>query len=225
MHGLIAVATVAALIFLGGCGIGGGGAGQPGGDGNGGMSVETSPKTTDNGTGLADRPPESTLSFGGRTVTGALGSYCWGSVCVEAAGIPVPPQKDTLTIPAGSTLTFEFGGEGPYEADSGTYPLDPEARTLPGPGGLRFLAPGEEKPIPEPMDLKTARADGRTRITADLPTGKYILAVFVDPGNGDASYYYRLRVEPNTGEDAAQGILFARQPSEGNSFTIDAAEG
>lgn len=228
MHRLIALIAVAGVIFLAGCGTGGG-AGQPGGDSNSVTPAETGVGITADKTNIPDRPPDSTLYYKDQFAAGALGSYCWGSACVEAAGILVPPEKDTLTVPAGSTLEFDFGAEGPYEADSGAYPLDPKAKTLPGSGGVRFLAPDEEEPMPEPKDLKAVRADAQTRITAGLPAGEYVLSVFVDPGRGDVSYYYRLRVEPASDESSIappaseKEILFARPRSSRTDISYQAA--
>jgi hypothetical protein len=56
----------------------------------------------------SSRPPQSMLSYGGETVAGALGTYCWssdsGSICADAVGVSV--NDETLTVPAGATLTF-----------------------------------------------------------------------------------------------------------------------
>ena len=60
------------------------------------------------------RPPKSTLSYGGREVKGALGTYCWSSgklhVCGDAPTI-TPPRKKTLTVPSGSEVVFRYGAE------------------------------------------------------------------------------------------------------------------
>ena len=58
-------------------------------------------RTSTNEDPSISRPPDSTLAYGGRTVTGELGSYCWtlpGSpaTCTDAAGIPVARDKQTL---------------------------------------------------------------------------------------------------------------------------------
>lgn len=237
MNRLIAATAVVGVIFLAGCGAGGGGTEQSRGSNESITRAETSPASTgssitsDNRTtpttpepSSPDHPPDSTLTYEGQTVTGVFGSYCWGSVCADMAGIPVPPARDRLTVPTGATLAFDFGGTGSYRADLGTYRLDPEAETQPGPDGIRFLMPRVRE-----KNLKTVRADGRAKITADLPAGEYVLSVFVRPDTGDASYFYRLRVKPETGEGSstspalAEGILFARQPSEGNGLYPSAA--
>jgi hypothetical protein len=47
-------------------------------------------------------------SYGEETVAGAPGTYCWssdsGSICADAVGVSV--NDETLTVPAGATLTF-----------------------------------------------------------------------------------------------------------------------
>jgi hypothetical protein len=98
--------------------------------------------------------------------------------------------------------------------NAAVYPLDPETVTQPGPDGIRFLTSLDRQ-----KNLKTFRAGGRTKITADLPAGDYVLSVFVRPDMEDASYFYRLRVKPGADEGSAEspvfaeGILFARQTS------------
>src|SRR5215203_4423367 len=55
------------------------------------------------------RPPDSTLSYGGREVKGTLGSYCWRSgkgrgfrgVCADAVWPLIPSKRKTLTVPSG----------------------------------------------------------------------------------------------------------------------------
>ncbi len=53
------------------------------------------------------------LSYGGETVAGALGTYCGssdsGSICADAVGVSL--NDETLTVPAGATLTFAYGGK------------------------------------------------------------------------------------------------------------------
>jgi hypothetical protein len=62
------------------------------------------------GAGNLNRPPDSTLSYGGQEVKGTLGSYCWGNMCADSVFI-VPPRKKTLTVPSGSEMVFRYGGK------------------------------------------------------------------------------------------------------------------
>ncbi len=59
-------------------------------------------------------PPESTLSYGGERVVGGLGTYCWSSASVGQCGdtVGIAVRDGALTVPAGSTLTFVYGGRG-----------------------------------------------------------------------------------------------------------------
>ena len=65
------------------------------------------------GVGGRVRPPDSTLSYGGQEVKGAVGSYCWSrgssGLCADTAGV-WPGRKRTLTVPSGSEVVFHFGG-------------------------------------------------------------------------------------------------------------------
>ena len=58
-------------------------------------------------------PPGSTLSYGGETVEGGLGSYCWvmggGGGCADAFAIIL--GDETLGAPAGATLSFAYRGK------------------------------------------------------------------------------------------------------------------
>jgi len=135
-------------------------------------------------------PPKATLSFGDRTVTGSLGSYCWSSVCADTAfpvdesGDLIPPNTETLVVPAGSEMAFDFSGEQPSSVSATAYPLNE------GPSS------GERQGIPEGKRLRVERANGQTRISGDLPPGAYLLDVFVRVRGGDASYSYNVSVEP-----------------------------
>lgn len=79
-------------------------------------------------------------------------------------------------------------------------PFDRQAKTVPGPGGTRLLVPDESAPSAGTGNLRAIREGRQTRIIAELPAGEYIVSVFVDPGQGDVSYYYRIVVEPESGE-------------------------
>jgi hypothetical protein len=151
----------------------------------------------DSGGKDASKPPEkaegsgrsrlfpSMLSYGGESVAGALGTYCWssdsGSVCVDKVGVPV--NEETLTVPAGSTLTFEYGGR---TLDS----LSVTADRI-GQGNVS----GEGSKGYQEIRLRSSRSGNRARIVADLPAGKYVVAVFVRVPQGDALYGFRVVVE------------------------------
>jgi hypothetical protein len=104
--------TLVLVLFLAGCAAGEGGAG----------STTTQEETTAykeettvlQGEGNLPRPPDSTLSYGGREVKGTLGTYCWSSgrmhVCADAPPYITPPRKKMLRVPSGSEIVFRYGG-------------------------------------------------------------------------------------------------------------------
>jgi hypothetical protein len=149
------------------------------------------PDAGTNGPGDLPEPPEATLSFGDRTVTGSLGSYCWSSVCVDTAfpidksGALIPPDTKTLVLPAGSEMVFDLGGERPSSVSATAYPLNERE----GPSS------GERGGMPEGKRLRVERANGQTRISGDLPPGACLVDVFVRVRGGDASYSYNVSVE------------------------------
>ena len=143
-------------------------------------------------------PPEATLSFGGRTVTGELGTYCWSTGCADAAfpvdgaGDLTPPDTGQLVVPAGSEMVFDFGGGQPSSVGATAYPLDQEDGPSSGPDERVVMPRGER--------LRVESAGGRTRIRGDLPPGTYLVdVVFVQVVDGDASYLYNVAVSRGTG--------------------------
>src|SRR5215216_2640336 len=130
------------------------------------------------GGGDLRRPPESTLSYGGREVTGSLGSYCWSygssGVCADTAGEP-PPKQKTLTVPSGSEMVFRYGGQrSPKTVEIRASPLGKKG----GPHrSLKAHGSGVERTIP-----------------AELPPAEYVVDVFVTEPRGDAVYSFRVVV-------------------------------
>ena len=90
-------------------------------DSSGGYEPQPSENTNwfdPSGDADASRPPGSTLSCDGKTVSDELGTYCWtpdsgyegekaGGGCVDAVGVSV--NEETLTAPEDSTLIFAYG--------------------------------------------------------------------------------------------------------------------
>jgi hypothetical protein len=136
--------------------------------------------TVQDGAGDLKRPPNSTLSYGGREVKGLLGSYCWGNKCVDMALLPVSPNQQTLTVPSGSELVFRYGGQrspGTVKADAFTlnkkgYPVWSSRRSL------KVHGSGVERTIP-----------------AEVPPEEYEVDVFVVEPQGDAVYSFSVIVE------------------------------
>jgi hypothetical protein len=183
------VVSIGALVV--GCGAAPdtGGAGSPG-------SPETTADSTASGGDDGARPPDSTLSYGGETVVGALGTYCWTSAsvgrCVDTVGVAV--RDDAITAPAGSTLMFLYGGNRldslgvtAYRVGRGNH-LERS-----GSGGVLVLdSSGSGRGM---IQLPTRRSGNRARVTAELPAGEYVLDAFVTVPQGDVSYGFRVEVE------------------------------
>jgi hypothetical protein len=155
------------------------------------LSERTDSSETSDGPG-GSRPPQSTLSYGGETVSGALGTYCWVSVCADAVGIPV--NEEALTVPAGSTLTFAYGGK---KLDSLSVSADRigQGNHLEKIAGGSVLVPDEGGKGYQEIRLQSSRSGTQARVAAELPAGKYVVAVFVRVPQGDALYGFRVVVE------------------------------
>jgi hypothetical protein len=166
----------------------------------GGAGDSRSPETTSDSPPSDDengaRPPESTLSYGRETVVGALGTYCWTSAsvgrCVDSVGVAV--RDEALTVPAGSTLTFVYGGDRldslgvtAYRVGRGNH-----LEKIGGGGVLVLDSRGSGRGM---IQLTTSRSGNGARITAELPAGEYVLDAFVTVPQGDASYGFRVSVE------------------------------
>ena len=156
------------------------------------------------GEGNLRRPPDSTLSYGGREVKGTLGTYCWTSgrtgVCADAPLI-FPPRKKTLTVPSGSEMVFRYGRQrSPDTVNVGAVPLDKKGQPRPPSshkkGQPRPLTPRPPRPLtsgPPPLE---AHGSGVERtIPVELPQGEYGVYVDVTEPQGDASYSFRIMVE------------------------------
>jgi hypothetical protein len=130
------------------------------------------------------RPPDSTLSYGGREVKGTLGAYCWSygntSGCVQMAWPLIPSKRKTLTVPSGSEMVFRYGGQSPPKmGELAAYPLNKQKTGLMRPDrSLKAHGSGVQRTIP-----------------AELPPGEYVLEVLIKERQGDASYYFRIMVE------------------------------
>ena len=139
-------------------------------------------------------PPGSTLSYGDVTVEGGLGCYCWamggGGGCADAFAIIL--GDEALEAPAGATLSFDYKGKALDSLSVAAYKAGREG----GGGDLEddmFLPPSRGGGA---KDLPVRRSGPRARIVADLPPGEYVLDVFARMPRGDASYGFRLNLEP-----------------------------
>jgi hypothetical protein len=183
------------VVVLVGVSLGCGATPDPGDRADSELSEGTDGSEASDGSG-GSRPPQSTLSYGGETVSGALGTYCWssdsGAICADAVGIPV--NEEALTVPAGSTLTFTYGGK---KLDSLSVSADRigQGNHLERMGNVSVLVPDEGSKGYQEIRLQSSRSGNRARVAAELPAGKYIVAVFVKVPQGDALYGFRVVVE------------------------------
>lgn len=127
-------------------------------------------------------PPESTLTYKGRTVTGGLGAYCWsgpsGGQCVDgAADLP----EEALKVPLGATPTFDYGGDRLTTIRAATRLAEQSSRM--DADETRNLRVRDRRKSKALIDL------------AGLSAGDYVIEVFVRVSQGDVSYYFRVVVE------------------------------
>jgi hypothetical protein len=133
------------------------------------------------------RPPNSTLSYGAQSVSGALGTYCWTNACVDSVGIVA--NREELTVPAGSTMTFAYGGRKLDSAGVAAYRIGPGNQPEKMGRSILLIPEGKGTGLP-------ARQSGnRVQITAKLPVGRYVVDVFARMPQGDASYGFLIAVE------------------------------
>ena len=187
---------VAIAVLVSGCGAATGPDGTGGGESSKTRREDPNPPTTMTSptTMMFPEPPGSTLSYGGETVEGGLGSYCWfmggSGGCADAFAIIL--GEEALEAPAGATLSFAYGGKALDSLSVAAYKAGREA----GGGGREddmFLPPSRGGGA---RDLPVPRSGPRARIAADLPPGEYVLDFFARMPQGDASYGFRLILEP-----------------------------
>lgn len=153
-------------------------------------------------------PPTATLSFGERTKKGEPGSYCSTDGCTDIAGFPVPAKADELVVPAGSGARLDLGDLEPSSVKAGAAALDGgDAKLLPAPNGSGELLPRGNRIWPKTRALKTRRALDQDLIDLDLPPGRHALEIIVRFPQGDASYYFRVKVGPEAARrETARGV-------------------
>jgi hypothetical protein len=140
------------------------------------------------------RPPESTLSYGGREVRSSIFlTYYWeyGTYRYKAVTdsiLTTPPGKETLTVPSGSEMLLRYETQRPPNKVSATaYLLIADRNRAPGyPQGWRH--PGRS--------LKAHGSGGERTIPAELkprPRG-YAIVVDVKEPQGRVAYAFRVMV-------------------------------
>ncbi len=184
-----ALLTLVLVVFLAGCAAGkgdGAGSATTQGESTVNAAEETTVYTEDTTVLAFPEPPDSTLSYGGREVQAMLGSYCWssgqGSVCSDSIWPLIPGKRKTLTVPPDSEMVFRYGGQDPPKAvEAAAYALNKLQR--------------KEATMRPDRTLEAKGSGVQRTIPAELPQGEYVLEVPVTAQQGDASYYFRVKVE------------------------------
>jgi opacity protein-like surface antigen len=179
----LTLAVVVLVLILAGCAAEQGGAGSTSADETT-AQIAQEETTASLGGGALKRPPDSTLSYGGREVKGRLGSYCWSyrgtDGYFDVALMPVSPKQQTLTVPSGSEMVSRYGGQwspdrmkaSAFTLNKKLYPVWSSRRSL------KVHGSGVERTIP-----------------AEAPPGEYVMDVFVLEPQGDANYSFHVMVE------------------------------
>ena len=129
-----------------------------------------------------NRPPDSILTYNGRTIKGELGTYCWSSdgsgVCADSA-LSLTMTGEMLEVPAGAKMVFEYGGKPVTRILFTTYPVR---------NGQIVYPNGERR-------LLEVKGRSKVEVPVKLPPGEYFLDVFVQVPQGDASYSFGVVVQ------------------------------
>jgi hypothetical protein len=119
-------------------------------------------------------------------VTGAKGSYCWGTtgqtVCTDAAGFSLDSPQISVAQ-AGQTLTFTLSPTTPFESLTADY-VDNGTTIVLGRAGSSFDPDMGGSPPPMTTEAQFPAP----------PSGDWVLEVFVTFPNGDASYGWHANV-------------------------------
>jgi len=182
---------IALALFVSGCGAATGSDDAGGGKPTEARREEPAPPTTM--MPASSEPPGSTISYGGETVEGGLGGYCWavggGGTCVDAVGVYL--ERGALEAPAGATLSFAYRGKELDSLSVAAYRAGREGEDA-GRDDV-FVMPSKGGGA---KDLRVRRSGTRARIAADLPAGEYVLDARARMPEGDASYGFRLILKP-----------------------------
>jgi hypothetical protein len=153
--------------------------------GDGGATGEEAPVAT-TAAPQFDKPPDTTVSAGGRTVQMGIGTYCWTNMCVDKIG---PITRASLMVSRGDRVVVAI--------PSGTTSLkDVNVTAFPA-GASQDLGNGETAWQPlfdRSSELPSTRSAGAIEFAADLAAGSYVLSVGMFFDRGDVQYGVVLEV-------------------------------
>ncbi|MDQ4106394.1 MAG: DUF4175 domain-containing protein [Actinomycetota bacterium] len=217
----MAVIGIGGMVLLAGFLLFGFGSGEPSGEGRAADLIPVAPAAKVKRVSVdpslinlpkGESPPESTLGFGGQSVSSAgeiLGLWEPEGLLAGSSGGSARNRTDgtelslsdggLLTVPGGSTLTFVYGGrQDPanffdalaFEVERGELFYNEDAGTL----SLRQEA-GESLPTVLRVREPETANHRRVRVVASLPPGVYVFSVAASVPEGDARYNVRVVVE------------------------------
>jgi hypothetical protein len=136
-----------------------------------------------------NHPPDGLLSAGSETVTGRLGTYCYGNTCAD---IGRWPPKSDLPVLVASNKSLEFrlrNGEEfvRWSARYGETSDDDRSQPL-GQAGRPFDSDANSSPADE---FSSASFDAP-------PAGDWVVFVNLELAGGDLSYAWNVTVMPDT---------------------------
>lgn len=150
-------------------------------------AVPSSSPTASTAAPLLSRPPAATAASGGiSAVPLGIGSYCWQSVCLDAAGPVTGPRELAVASAAPVHVNVPF----PMAAAA--------VSAIEAPGRPQALANGDmvwNFPPVGGQPLPSLMVVGGIAFTAPAAAGSYVVIIFVQaPGGADVSYGLLLEV-------------------------------
>ncbi len=158
-----------------------------------------------------DLPPRSTLSFRGQTVSSAgevLGTWNPEGLFADSSGGPARGRTDgtlslsdgdLLEVPAGSEMTFVYGGEPgsinfldalAFEVGKGSLMYGKDSGTL----SLQSGGRGSVRPVVLRLSRPELVSRKRVKIKAELSPGVYVASVAASVSEGGVRYNFRVVV-------------------------------
>jgi hypothetical protein len=136
-----------------------------------------------------DRPPDGLLSSAGETVSGQLGSYCYGRTCADLGQWPAKSELPLLTVTTGK-VRFALQRDEPFVGWTAAYNDNAnDDRAIPlEQGGEAFDPDSTSSPPPQFQEA----------LIEAPPAGDWVMWVWIDLEQGDLSYAWHVIVMPDT---------------------------